>query len=122
MKLEGTDGEVSFLNSTKAPSNSAYVRVKAHRRPILAKMLVDSGNLVNDLISEEFAKQLKVKFTPINKAVGTASKGGSVQIIGRSQPIQLFIENLGTFKPSWSKGARCSLWVAWTGQGEKGAK
>ena len=57
-------------------------------------MLVDSGNLVNDLISEDFAKKTGVKYEQIEKKVGTAAKGGSVQIIGRSQPIKLFIENI----------------------------
>ena len=57
-------------------------------------MLVDSGNLVNDLISEDFATKAGIKFIPTDKQVGTAKKGGSVQIIGKSQPIKLFIKNL----------------------------
>jgi hypothetical protein len=57
-------------------------------------MLVDSGNLVNDLISEEFAKQIRIKYTPVERKVGTAAKGGSVKIIGRSDPIRIFIENI----------------------------
>jgi Reverse transcriptase (RNA-dependent DNA polymerase)/RNase H-like domain found in reverse transcriptase/Integrase core domain/Integrase zinc binding domain len=75
-------------------NNSAYVRVKIRNRPIVAKMLIDSGNLVNDLISEEFAKTIKAQYTPIEKSVGTAAKGGSVKIIGRCEPIKLFIENV----------------------------
>ena len=75
-------------------NNSAYVRIKIRNRPIVAKMLIDSGNLVNDLISEEFAKILKVKYTPLEKQVGTAEKGGSVKIIGKSEPIKIFIEGV----------------------------
>ena len=37
------------------PSTSAYVRVKVFKKTIIAKMLIDSGNLVSDLISREFA-------------------------------------------------------------------
>ena len=35
------------------PSTSAYVRVKVFKKTIIAKMLIDSGNLVSDLISRE---------------------------------------------------------------------
>jgi hypothetical protein len=49
---------------------------------------------VNDLISEEFAKILKVKYTPLEKQVGTAEKGGSVKIFGNSEPIKIFIEGV----------------------------
>jgi hypothetical protein len=87
---------LNFIGEMTTPnlSNSAYVRVKVFKKPILAKMLIDSGNLVDDLISEEFARLLKVKYTPEEKSVGTAAKGGSVQIIGRSEPIKIFIENI----------------------------
>jgi len=57
-------------------------------------MLVDSGNLVNDLISLEFAKKIRVPFTPVEKKIGTAAKGGSVNIVGRSEPFKIFIENM----------------------------
>ncbi len=87
---------MSFISShaQKNHSNSAYVRVKVFKRPVIAKMLIDSGNLVNDLISEEFAKKIKVKYEPIHKRVGTAAKGGTVNIIGRSEAIKLFVENV----------------------------
>jgi hypothetical protein len=51
-------------------SNSAYVRIKIRNKPIVAKMLIDSGNLVNDLISEEFARIMRVKYgTPTKRQV-----------------------------------------------------
>ena len=37
------------------PSTSAYVGVKVFKKTIMAKMLIDGGNLVSDLISREFA-------------------------------------------------------------------
>ena len=58
-------------------------------------MLVDSGNLVNDLISAEFADLIKVPYSATQKQkVGTASKSGSVSIIGRCQPFKIFLENM----------------------------
>jgi hypothetical protein len=62
-------------------------------------MLIDSGNLVSDLISEEFAKSQRIKIKPIQKTVGTAAKGGSVEIVGQSEPIKVFIENIPNISP-----------------------
>ena len=87
--------DVNFVNNKKKSCNSAYVRVKVFRKPVIAKMLVDSGNLVNDLISAEFADLIKVPYTPTQKQkVGTASKNGSVSIIGQCRPFKIFLENL----------------------------
>jgi Reverse transcriptase (RNA-dependent DNA polymerase)/RNase H-like domain found in reverse transcriptase len=88
--------DINFVmnQSQKNISNSAYVRIKIFKKPIVAKMLIDSGNLVSDLISEEFAKSQRVKSKPIQKTVGTAAKGGSVEIIGQSEPIKIFLENV----------------------------
>ena len=87
---------MNFVNNLEAinTNNSAYVRIKIKGKPIVAKMLVDSGNLVNDLISEEFAIAARINYTPAEKKVGTAAKGGSVKIIGRSVPFKIFIENI----------------------------
>jgi hypothetical protein len=94
--LDHSTADVNFVNKSaqENKNNSAYVRVKISHKPVVAKMLVDSGNLVNDLISEEFAKQIRVKYTPVERKVGTAAKGGSVKITGRSEPIRIFIENI----------------------------
>ena len=86
--------DMHFVNNGSKNSNSAYVRVKIFRKPIIAKMLVDSENLVNDLISEEFAKLARVPYEPVQKKVGTAAKGGSVNIIGKCKPFKIFIENV----------------------------
>jgi hypothetical protein len=88
--------DVNFVNNhnQKNSSNSAYVRIKIFKKPIVAKMLIDSGNLVSDLISEDIAKSLRVKSKPTRKTVGTAAKGGSVEIIGQSEPIKIFLENV----------------------------
>ena len=79
------------------PSTSAFVRVKVFKKTIIAKMLIDSGNLVSDLISREFADLAGLQYEPERKKVGTAAKGGSVSIVGRLiQPLQLHIENIFT--------------------------
>ncbi len=45
-------------------SNSAYARIKVFCRPVVVKMLVNSGNLVHDLMSEEFAKLAQIRYQP----------------------------------------------------------
>ena len=49
------------------PSTSAYVRVKVFKKTILAKMLIDSGNLVSDLISREFADLAGLQWTSMSQ-------------------------------------------------------
>ena len=70
------------------------MRAKIYKKPIVAKLLIDSGNLVSDLISEDFAHKLRIKIEPAERSVGTAKKGGSVSIVGRCKPFKLFIENI----------------------------
>ena len=38
-----------------------YIRIKIHRRSILIKAIVNSGNLFGDIISETLAKEMKLK-------------------------------------------------------------
>ena len=52
--------------------------MKVFKKTILAKMLMDSGNLVSNLISREFADLAGLQYEPERKKVGTAAKGGSV--------------------------------------------
>ena len=60
-------------------------------------MLIDSGNLVSDLVSREFADLAGLQYEPERQKVGTAAKGGSVSIVGGLiQPLQLHIENIST--------------------------
>ena len=66
-----------------------------HSRNVLLNVLVDQGNLFADLISEELAKALKVKVTGHARKVGTASKTGFVEILGRAAaPVRLYLEGL----------------------------
>ena len=71
--------------------------MKVFKKTIIAKMLIDSGNLVSNLISREFADLTGFQYEPERKKVGTAAKGGSVSIVGRLiQPLHLHIENIST--------------------------
>ena len=50
----------------------AYVRGKIKSKMILVKVLIDSGNLCADLISEKLAKDLKLKIdTSVQRNIGT---------------------------------------------------
>ncbi len=40
--------DVNCINQGQKISNTTYARVKVFRRPLIAKMLEDSGNLVHD--------------------------------------------------------------------------
>ena len=71
-----------------------YIRAKVHSRSILLNALIDSGNLYAELISEDLAKILKVKVAKTTRTVGTASKTGSVEILGRAAPIKLYLEGI----------------------------
>ena len=57
--------------------------MKVFKKTIITKTLIDSGNLVSDLISREFADLAGLQYEPERKKVGTAAKGGSMSIVGR---------------------------------------
>ena len=86
--------DVNYVNNEKNHSNSAYVRIKLFKKTVVAKMLIDSGNLVSDLVSEEFAKLARFQYEPVQRKIGTAAKGGSVSIIGKCKPFKVFVENM----------------------------
>ena len=74
-----------------------YVRTKVYNRNILNKTLIDGGNMFGELISEEFAKLLKLGVTGRAKTVGTAAADGSVTILGKvSKPFKLYLEGITT--------------------------
>ena len=94
--------EANSTRTGRTPS-IGYVRVKIRQRPLLTKAIIDSGNLYGDIISEQLAKDLglKIKICPAN--VGTAAAGGSVKVIGKVQPIDIYIEGIKhpiTIRPS----------------------
>ena len=90
----------NIQNLQEQPSNRAnypagYVRAKIGHRAILVKCLIDSGNLFGNLISEEFAKTLRVKYKGVEKTVGTAANDGALTILGKAvSPIRLYLEDV----------------------------
>ena len=79
-----------------------YLRCKIHSRNILVNCLIDSGNLFADLISEQLAKVLNLRIIGTNRKVGTASTNGTVEILGKTAPIRIYLEGVReavTFAP-----------------------
>jgi len=75
-------------------------------------MMIDSGNLAQDLVSLEFAELIGAEYRPHQQKVGTAAKGGTVTIVGRCKPIKLFIENVPqavVIKPYVVKELSCPI-------------
>ena len=71
-----------------------FVRAKLQFKSFLVNILIDSGNLFSDLISEKLAKQLKLPINGSPRTVGTASTNGRVTIIGRTKPFSLYLEGI----------------------------
>ena len=71
-----------------------FVRAKAYGQDILANVLVDSGNLCDDLISLEFAAAIKIPITLQRQQIRTAAAGGTVEVIGRAKSFILFLEGI----------------------------
>ena len=63
---------------------------------MLTKVLIDSGNLFGDLISEDFCKSLHMPIYGSPQKVGTANKAGNVEIIGKVRPFFLYFESVQT--------------------------
>ena len=62
----------------------------------LARIMVDSGNLVGDVVSEEFAQQANLAGESCWKEIETAAAASKMQIIGRCYPVKLRIARIGT--------------------------
>ena len=91
------------LTTGGRPPSIGYVRVKIRKRLLLTKAIIDSGNLYGDIISEQLAKDMGLKIRSSPASVGTAAAGGSVKVLGRVQPIDIYIEGIKhpiTIRPS----------------------
>ena len=62
----------------------------------LARIMIDSGNLVGDVVSEDFARQVNVAGEACRKEIETTAAASKMQIIGRCYPVQLRIAGIGT--------------------------
>ena len=54
-----------------------------------AKLMVDSGNLVGDLMYEVFAQDLGIESRPCSRRINTTAAAGDVQVVGRCRPVAL---------------------------------
>lgn len=72
----------------------AYVRAKIHGMDVITNVLIDSGNLCDDLISLEFASALRLPIELHRQEIGTAAAGGTVEVIGRAKSFILHLEGL----------------------------
>ena len=57
------------------------------------KTLIDSGNLFGTICSEKLTKELNLSITPCTLKAGTAVLGQTVQVIGKSKPFFIILEN-----------------------------
>ena len=59
--------------------------------------------MFGNLISEQFSKLLNLKIVGSQRTTGTAAKGGSITILGKTaSPVRLYLENVNrvvTFTP-----------------------
>ena len=62
----------------------------------LARIMIDSGTLVGDVVSEEFARQANLASEACQKEIKTAAAASKMQNIGRCYPVQLRIAGIGT--------------------------
>ena len=62
----------------------------------LARIMIDSGNLVGDVVSEDFAWQVNLAGKACQKEIETAAAASKMQIIRRCYPVQLRIAEIGT--------------------------
>ena len=62
----------------------------------LARIMIDSSNLVGDVVSEEFTRQANLTGESCRKEIKTATTAGKMQIIGRCHPVKLRIAGIET--------------------------
>ena len=61
----------------------------------LAQIMIDSGNLVGDVVSEEFTWQANLAGKPCQKEIETTAAAGKMQIIRRCYHVTLRIAGIG---------------------------
>ena len=74
------------ISGTTTPLNPRY----------FIQALVDSGNLFGDIMCEKLAKMLKLQYYSCFLKARTAVSGQQVQILGKTNPMDLILEGLPT--------------------------
>ena len=88
---------VSSLNelSLSKVKSTGYVRAKIFKSSLLFRILIDSGNLLeNVIISKSFAIQAQLCYIPVNMLAGTATDKKGCKIVGRCPELMIQIENI----------------------------
>ena len=83
---------VNTLTSRLQDSKRTFVRIKFVRRAVISLALVDSGNLSKTLLSEQLAKILGLKITPINVNL-RAPDQQTIQVLGQTN-ISFYLEGV----------------------------
>ena len=86
---EGENGGVQVLTEELIRRGLANVWGLIGIPGHLARIMIDSGDLVGDVVSEEFARQANLVGESCKKEIKTAATAGTMQIIGRRYPIKL---------------------------------
>ena len=88
---------VSSLNelSKSKVKSTGYVRAKIFKSSLLFRILIDSGNhLENVIVSKSFALHAQMCYIPVNMLAGTATDKKGCKIVGRCPEISIQIENI----------------------------
>ena len=93
---KGGKEEVQVLTEELNRRGLAYVWGLMGLPGGLAHIMIDSGDLVGDVVSEEFAQQANLAGEPCRKEIETAAAASKMQIIGRCYPIKLRIAGIRT--------------------------
>ncbi len=72
----------------------AYVDAHLVESGRQVRVLVDSGNLVGDLVSKAFADRMGLPYRPDSRPIATASTEGQLMGVGECEPLQLKIRGL----------------------------
>ena len=89
-----TQNTVNCIHPTQPNCNHAYIRLKLYSRNVLVNALVDSGNLVDDLMSLDLAQSLKLPLTLDDRVIGTAGAGATLKVMGKAPSMLWYIEGL----------------------------
>ena len=104
--------EVSNENIMVPQESKGFIRCKVSNKPVIIRAIVDCGNLYDTLISEELCKTLRLKITGKSQDVGTAAKNSTIKILGRAEPLVIFIEGINkkfSIRPSVVRGLSHTL-------------
>ena len=93
--------QLAALANTKKTSTKSYVRTQVAGKAIIAKSLLDTGNLLGSSVSLDFVRKCGLNYQPLNKHIkaGTAAQASKLTIVGKIPQLELRFEGIPfTFK------------------------